>query len=63
MQRPIIISVGRREIPSQTGTKDLQTVNISSASSGVGEERLPKIYRSLGADFAERVLPSSVTRS
>ena len=61
VQRPIIISVRStpREIPSQTGTKDLQTVNIKlRVLWRPVEGELPKIYRSLGADFAERVLPS-----
>jgi len=48
-----------REIPSVTGTKDLQMVNIKLRVlwRPVVEE-LPKLYRELGTDFDERVLPS-----
>lgn len=61
VQRPIIIDVRTkpREIPSVTGTKDLQMVNIKMRIlwRPVVEE-LPKLYRELGTDFDERVLPS-----
>jgi prohibitin 1 len=61
IQRPIIIDVRTkpREIPSVTGTKDLQMVNIKMRVlwRPVVEE-LPKLYRELGTDFDERVLPS-----
>lgn len=61
VQRPIIIDVRTkpREIPSVTGTKDLQMVNIKMRVlwRPVVEE-LPKLYRELGTDFDERVLPS-----
>merc|ERR1712157_336626 len=48
-----------REIPSVTGTKDLQMVNIKLRVlwRPVIEE-LPRLYRELGVDFDERVLPS-----
>lgn len=61
VQRPIIFDVRTkpREIPSVTGTKDLQMVNIKLRvlwRPMIGE--LPKLYRELGTDFDERVLPS-----
>jgi prohibitin 1 len=61
VQRPIVIDVRTqpREIPSVTGTKDLQMVNIKMRVlwRPVVEE-LPQLYRELGIDFDERVLPS-----
>ena len=48
-----------RTIHSTTGTKDLQMVNISlRVLSRPLEEELPKIYKTLGTDFDDRVLPS-----
>lgn len=48
-----------RVISSVTGTKDLQTVNISlRVLSRPQEEHLSEIYSTLGADFDDRVLPS-----
>lgn len=61
IQRPIIMDIRTkpREIPSVTGTKDLQMVNIKMRVlwRPVVEE-LPRLYRELGTDFDERVLPS-----
>jgi len=61
IQRPVIMDVRTRprEIPSITGTKDLQMVNIKLRVlwRPVVEE-LPKLYKELGIDFDERVLPS-----
>lgn len=61
IQRPIIMDVRTkpREIPSITGTKDLQMVNIKMRVlwRPVVDE-LPTLYRELGTDFDERVLPS-----
>lgn len=61
IQRPIIIDVRTkpREIPSVTGTKDLQMVNIKMRVlwRPVVDD-LPSLYRELGTDFDERVLPS-----
>jgi len=61
IQRPIVmdVRVKPREIPSVTGTKDLQMVNIKLRVlwRPVVEE-LPQLYRELGVDFDERVLPS-----
>jgi prohibitin 1 len=63
IQRPILIDVRTkpREIPSVTGTKDLQMVNIKlRVLWRPTEKELPRIYRELGLDFDERVLPSIV---
>ncbi|KAI2497000.1 hypothetical protein MHU86_17527 [Fragilaria crotonensis] len=61
IQRPIVMDVRTkpREIPSVTGTKDLQMVNIKMRVlwRPVVEE-LPTLYRELGTDYDERVLPS-----
>jgi len=61
IQRPVIMDVRTRprEIPSITGTKDLQMVNIKLRVlwRPVVEE-LPRLYKELGIDFDERVLPS-----
>lgn len=61
IQRPQIIEIRTkpREIPSVTGTKDLQMVNIKLRVlwRPIVEE-LPTLYRELGTDFDDRVLPS-----
>ncbi|KAL1993469.1 hypothetical protein VTN49DRAFT_3418 [Thermomyces lanuginosus] len=50
-----------RNVSSLTGTKDLQMVNITCrVLSRPRIEALPQIYRTLGQDFDERVLPSIV---
>ncbi|KXL45813.1 hypothetical protein M433DRAFT_88852 [Acidomyces richmondensis BFW] len=50
-----------RNIPSLTGTKDLQMVNITCrVLSRPRVDALPQIYRTLGQDYDERVLPSIV---
>lgn len=50
-----------RNIASLTGTKDLQMVNISlRVLSKPDEEKLASIYRNLGPDYDEKVLPSIV---
>ncbi|KAK4693544.1 hypothetical protein P7C70_g8904, partial [Phenoliferia sp. Uapishka_3] len=48
-------------IPSLTGTKDLQMVDIQvRVLHRPSVAHLPTIYRELGTDYAERVLPSIV---
>ncbi|KAI8813442.1 band 7 family-domain-containing protein [Cladochytrium replicatum] len=48
-----------RIIPSQTGSKDMQQVALTlRVLLRPDAERLPAIYRELGSDFDERVLPS-----
>ena len=62
-QRPITYDVRAkpRMIQSMTGSKDLQMVNITlRVLSRPDPAHLPKIYRELGTDYDERVLPSIV---
>jgi len=48
-----------RNVSSLTGTKDLQMVNITCrVLSRPRIDALPQIYRTLGTDYDERVLPS-----
>jgi prohibitin 2 len=61
--RPVIYDVRAkpRMIQSMTGSKDLQMVNISlRVLSRPDVAHLPQIYRELGIDYDERVLPSIV---
>lgn len=61
LQQPVIMDIRDRPrtIHSATGTKDLQMVNISlRVLSRPVEAALPEIYKSLGTDFDDRVLPS-----
>ena len=63
VERPILYEVRSRprNIASLTGTKDLQMVNITiRVLSRPNEQALPTIYRTLGVDYDERVLPSVV---
>uniref|UniRef100_A0A915ID25 Prohibitin n=1 Tax=Romanomermis culicivorax TaxID=13658 RepID=A0A915ID25_ROMCU len=58
---PIIYDVRSRphKITSPTGSKDLQMVNITlRVLSRPDASKLPQMYRSLGLDWDERVLPS-----
>lgn len=61
IQDPVIIDIRARPriIQSTTGTKDLQMVNIVlRILSRPDEEHLPEIYKTLGSDFDDRILPS-----
>lgn len=50
-----------RNVASLTGTKDLQMVNITCrVLSRPRIDSLPQIYRTLGTDYDERILPSIV---
>ncbi|RSH78368.1 prohibitin subunit [Apiotrichum porosum] len=63
LETPIIYDVRAkpRNIASLTGTKDLQMVNITCrVLSRPSVNDLPTIYRELGTDYDERVLPSIV---
>jgi len=63
LETPIVYDVRAkpRNIASLTGTKDLQMVNITiRVLSRPNPERLASIYRNLGTDYDERVLPSIV---
>ncbi len=60
---PIVYDVRAkpRNIASLTGTKDLQMVNITvRVLSKPRVDQLPTIYKTLGTDYDERVLPSIV---
>lgn len=62
-QRPIIYDVRAkpREIASLTGTKDLQMVNITCRVLFKPDTfQLPTVFRTLGTDYDEKVLPSIV---
>lgn len=63
VETPIVYDVRAkpRNVASLTGTKDLQMVNITCrVLSRPKIDALPQIYRTLGKDFDERVLPSIV---
>jgi prohibitin 2 len=60
-QYPIIYDIRARpnQLRSPTGSKDLQMVNIGlRVLSRPASEHLPRIYRMLGTNWEERVLPS-----
>eukprot|EP00884_Botryococcus_braunii_P022470 jgi/Botrbrau1/8907/Bobra.0148s0022.1 len=62
-ERPIIYDVRARPnvIQSQSGSRDLQMVNIGlRVLTRPIPAKLPEIYRTLGTDYAERVLPSII---
>ena len=59
---PPLTRTRRRIIATRTGTKDLQTVQISlRVLSRPDVAHLAAIYKDLGEDFDERVLPSIVS--
>lgn len=61
IQEPVIYDVRTtaRTMPGQTGTKDLQMVNISLRVLYRPEtEALPSIHKQYGKDYDERILPS-----
>eukprot|EP00249_Psilotum_nudum_P012209 c23648_g1_i1 orf=260-1093(-) len=61
LQKPYIMETRTRAmaLSSVTGTKDLQMVNLSlRVLSRPDVEKLPVIFRNLGLDYGERVLPS-----
>lgn len=63
LETPIVYDVRAkpRSVASLTGTKDLQMVNITCRVLSRPEvNALPQIYRTLGTDYDERVLPSIV---
>uniref|UniRef100_A0A0X3QF39 Prohibitin n=1 Tax=Schistocephalus solidus TaxID=70667 RepID=A0A0X3QF39_SCHSO len=62
-QYPIIYDIRSRphKITSPTGSKDLQTINLTLRVLSRPEvSKLPEIYRTLGTDYDDRVLPSIV---
>ncbi|WFD36127.1 Prohibitin-2, subunit of the prohibitin complex (Phb1p-Phb2p) [Malassezia cuniculi] len=63
LETPVVYDVRAkpRSIASLTGTKDLQMVSLTCrVLSRPSVENLPTIYRELGQDYDERVLPSIV---
>jgi len=63
VERPVIYDVRARPslIQSQSGSRDLQMVNIGlRVLTRPSPSKLPEIYRTLGTDYAERVLPSII---
>ncbi|PNW86476.1 hypothetical protein CHLRE_02g088000v5 [Chlamydomonas reinhardtii] len=62
-ERPVLYDVRARPsvIQSQSGSKDLQMVNVGlRVLTRPNADKLPEIYRTLGTDYAERVLPSII---
>ncbi|MPC74656.1 Prohibitin [Portunus trituberculatus] len=61
VQKPIMFDIKTRprNVPVVTGSKDLQTVNITLRVlfRPIGDQ-LPRIYTTLGIDYEDRVLPS-----
>lgn len=63
VERPIIYDVRAKPhvIQSVSGSRDLQMVNIGlRVLTRPVSSHLPNIYRRLGTDYAERVLPSII---
>ena len=61
VQRPILYDIRSRpkNVPSITGSKDLQNVNITlRILFRPLPDSLPNIYTTLGVDYEDRVLPS-----
>jgi len=61
VQRPILFDIRSRpkNVPSITGSKDLQNVNITlRVLFRPRPDSLPNIYTTLGVDYDDRVLPS-----
>jgi len=61
VQRPIIYDIRSRpkNVPTVTGSKDMQTVNITlRILFRPLPDNLPNIYTTLGVDYDDRVLPS-----
>ncbi|KAL0486720.1 prohibitin [Acrasis kona] len=61
LRQPILFDIRLRAklIPTRTGTKDLQNVNITlRVLHKPREDKLPQIYKSYGVNYDERILPS-----
>ncbi len=61
VQKPIVFDIRARpkNVPSITGSKDLQNVNITlRILFRPVPDALPNIYTTLGVDYEDRVLPS-----
>ena len=62
-ERPVTYDVRARahQVTSNSGSRDLQMVNISlRVLTRPDASKLPEIYRTLGTDFNERILPSII---
>lgn len=65
-ERPVVFDIRARpqQLNSHSGSKDLQMVQISLRVLYKPDPlALPEIYRQLGTDYAERVLPSIVNET
>ena len=63
VQKPVLFDIRSRpkNVPSITGSKDLQNVNITlRVLFRPIPDRLPNIYTTLGTDYEDRVLPSII---
>jgi len=63
IEEPVFFDIRAKpvNIHSPTGSKDLQMINVSlRILSRPNFQQLPTIYRTLGEDYSERVLPSIV---
>ncbi|CDJ45107.1 prohibitin, putative [Eimeria tenella] len=66
LERPIIYDVRSRPrvLTSLSGSRDLQMVSITCrVLSRPDEGRLPEVYRQLGMDYDEKVLPSIINET
>jgi len=66
LQVPTVMDVTTRprSVPVTTGTKDLQTINLTlRVLFRPKKEKLPKIYTEIGVDYEERILPSIVNET
>jgi len=66
VQEPTVMDVTTRprSIPVTTGTKDLQTINLTlRVLFRPKKDKLPKIFVDIGQDYEERILPSIVNET
>merc|ERR1711937_729189 len=64
IQEPIIMDITTRprEVPVTTGSKDMQQINISlRVLFRPKRSALSNIYKEIGLDYEERIMPSIVT--
>jgi len=66
VQDPSVMDVTTRprSVPVTTGTKDLQTINLTlRVLFRPKKEKLPTIFKEIGLDYEERILPSIVNET
>ena len=66
VQEPTVMDVTTRprSVPVTTGTKDLQTINLTlRVLFRPKKDKLPKIFVDIGQDYEERILPSIVNET